>query len=69
MEERLEGFLFGLETALTASLWIAFILLSCSACENCCNEAYRISATFLAAFFCLASLFSVFILGTAFITN
>ena len=60
MEERLEGFLFGLEPVFNAILWISFILRSCSSAENCCNEAYMISATFAAAFFCLVSMFSVF---------
>ncbi len=61
VEERLEGFLFGLEVALTAILWISLILFSCSSFENCCKDAYIISAIFRAAFFCLASLLSVFI--------
>jgi len=61
VKERLEGFLFGLEAAFIAILWISFILRSCSSAENCCNEAYIISATCLAAFFCLVS-FSVFII-------
>ncbi len=61
MEERLEGFLLVLEPAFMAILWISFILRACSSCENCCKEAYIISATFLAALFCLASLLSAFI--------
>jgi hypothetical protein len=62
VEERLEGFLLGLEPALTAILWIFLILLSCSSSENCCKDTYIISAIFLAAFFCLAYLVSVVIL-------
>src|SRR5260370_27635717 len=46
---------------LTAILWISLILFSCSSFENCCKDAYIISAIFRAAFFCLASLLSVFI--------
>jgi hypothetical protein len=61
VEERLESFLLGLQPILTAILWISLILLSCSSSENCCKDAYIISATVLAAFFCLASLLSVFI--------
>ncbi len=56
MEERLEGFLLGLAPISRAILWIFLILLSCSSSENCCEDAYMISAIFRAAFFCLASL-------------
>ncbi len=62
MEECLEGFLLGLVPILRAILWISLILLSCSSSENCCKDAYMISAIFRAAFFCLASLLSAFIL-------
>ncbi len=62
MEERLEGFLFGLTPALAAILCISLILLSCSSAENCCKDANIISATFRAAFFCLASLVATGIL-------
>jgi hypothetical protein len=61
VEERLEGFLLGLTPAFRAILWISLTLLSCSSSENCCNDAYMISATFLAAFFCRASLLSALI--------
>jgi hypothetical protein len=65
MAERLEGVRLGLVPAAKAIVWIFFILRSCSSFENCCKEAYRISATSCAAFFCLATLLSVFILSSS----
>jgi len=64
VEERLEGVLFDLALAFSAILWIASKRRACSSSENCCKEAYIISAAFAAAFFRLAVLFFTFIPGS-----
>ncbi len=59
MEARLGAFPFVLR--LIAIFCMARMRSSCSSFGSFCKEAYIISAIFCAAFFCLASLLSVFI--------
>ena len=59
MEARLGGFPFLLD--LIFILLMPLIRRSCSSFGSFCKAAYIISATSMAAFFCLASLLAVFI--------